>query len=213
MNPLNVFEAIGHFFYWILYLVNPDFKEEQKIKEIERKEHQQLVSKIEKKKAQESNQREFEENRLNKINNNEDLFEICLDDPVFCDNNIFLKEKIKAEITKKDRRGIFEEQWENTFKSINYGCYCRNETNLKIYPKCPIDDNSLDQACKVRHNCLNSENKSWVDSDFCKTDFLSFLERIPYSNKTNLETFSNEDVFIITANKYKALLKIKNEIN
>ncbi|WP_232227866.1 hypothetical protein [Leptospira wolbachii] len=50
MNPLSVFEAIGHFFYWILYLVNPDFKEEQKIKEIERKEHQQLVSKIEKRK-------------------------------------------------------------------------------------------------------------------------------------------------------------------
>ncbi|MCW7488284.1 glycine/betaine ABC transporter permease [Leptospira meyeri] len=213
MNPLNLIEAIGQFFYWLIYLVNPEFREEEKIKEIERKQHQKLVLEIEKKKVEEKNRKAFEENRFKKISNNEELIEICLDDPVFCDNNEILKEKIQDEIKDAVRRKIFEDEWKNTFKNINYGCYCRNEINSNLYVKCPIDDDSLDLACKERQDCLTSEGKFWVDSNICNTKFLSFLETIPYSDKKNLESFSNEDVLIFTSNKYKALLKIQNKFN
>ncbi|MCW7494779.1 glycine/betaine ABC transporter permease [Leptospira sp. 2 VSF19] len=213
MNPLSLLEAIGQFFYWIIYLVNPNFREDEKIKEIERKEHQKLTLKIEKKKSQEKEIKEFEENRKNKINNNEDLIKICFDDPIFCDEYQILIEKIKTEIKNIKFKKEFEEEWNNTFSNINYGCYCRNKPNLTIYNNCPIDENSLDYACKSRHDCISSKNLTWNESLECNSDFSTFLDTIPYSNQKKFDSITNEEIFLMIANKYKALLSINNKIN
>ncbi len=213
MNPLGVLEAIGLFFYRIVYLVNPSFREDEKIKEIERKEHQKLTLKIEKKKSQDKEIKDFEENRKNKINNNEDLIKICFDDTVFCDEYQILIEKIKTEIKNIKFRKEFEEEWNNTFSNINYGCYCRNKPNLTIYNTCPIDEDSLDNACKLRQDCISSKNLAWNESLECNSDFSAFLDTIPYSNMKKFDSMTNEEIMLMTANKYKALLNIYNKLN
>ncbi|TGM73623.1 glycine/betaine ABC transporter permease, partial [Leptospira mtsangambouensis] len=192
MNPLSVLEAIGQFFYWIVYLVNPNFREDEKIKEIERKEHQKLTLSIEKKITKEKELKEFEENRKNKINNNEDLIKICFDDPVFCDEYQILLEKIKSEIKNNQFKRQFDEEWINTFSNINYGCYCRNKPNLTIYNTCPIDENSLDNACKSRQDCISTKNLAWNESHECNSDFAAFLDPIPYSNLKKFDSMTNE---------------------
>ncbi|MCW7464068.1 glycine/betaine ABC transporter permease [Leptospira limi] len=213
MNPLSVLEAIGQFFYWIVYLVNPNFREDVKIKEIERKEHQKLSSSIEKKKSQEIEIKEFEENRKNKINNNEDLIKICFDDPVFCDEYHILLEKLKSEIKNNQLRLQFVEEWNNTFSNINYGCYCRIKPNFNIYNICPIDQNSLDNACKSRHDCISSKNLNWSEKSECNSNFSEFLDKIPYSKQKYFDLITNEEILILNANKYKALLSIYKKTN
>ncbi|MCW7483245.1 glycine/betaine ABC transporter permease [Leptospira kanakyensis] len=212
MNPSSLLNAIGEIIYWIVYLVNPDFREEEKIKEIERKEYQKLTLEIQKSKDQEKAKRLFEESRLRKINNNENLVEICLDDPVFCDEYKILIEKIKHDLTDLKLKIKFEEEWNNTFNNINYGCYCRKYPNLEIYNNCPIDENSLDFVCKSRHICISSKGLNWTESIECNSDFSSFLESIPYSYTKNSESFTNHDILVFTANKYKALLSIKKKL-
>ncbi|MCW7460402.1 glycine/betaine ABC transporter permease [Leptospira bandrabouensis] len=213
MNPFNVLEAFAQFFYWMVYLVNPNFREEEKIKEIERREHTKLTLSIEKRKSQEKEFKEYDENRKNKINKNQDLIKICFDDPVFCDEYEILIEKLKLEIKKIELKKSYEEEWINTFSNINYGCYCRKKPNINIYNTCPIDENSLDNACKSRQDCISSKNLNWSEKSECNSNFSDFLNKIPYSKQKNFDIMTNEEILVLNANKYKALLSIYKKIN
>ncbi len=213
MDAINLLNAIGYLLYFAAYLFNPAFREEERIRNIEKKKNEEISLKIEKKKRKEEIKRKFHEARLMKISKNEDLIDICLSDPVFCVENNILINQIHLETREKKYKENFESEWKKHFIKLNYGCYCREKPDLTIYQFCPIDNNSLDIACKYRHICLQSKNLNWAEGKECNLDFSSYLNSLPNYIESDSDFMTNEDILYFSAGKYKALLNINNKMN
>jgi hypothetical protein len=190
--------------YILLYALNPEFRESERLRrELEknntdkRKEYVLIENN--------ESRKNFLNNKLKEISNDKNLIKNCFDDPYFCVNDRVLYDKLKENIVDPIFEENFKNKWNKSFSETYYGCYCRSKINLSIYETCPIDLNSLDNACKIRHRCIKDFNDEWINSSKCDEKFENDIKLIIKNNSNG----KNDHILDRTLNKYLSLIKLK----
>jgi hypothetical protein len=194
--------------YLFLYVINPEFRESEKLRrEVEKNNNYKREESI----LSENN--ESKEKILNikirEISKNKNLIKNCFDDPFFCVNDKNLYTKLKENLSNPAFEENYKNEWIKSFSGTYYGCFCRNNINLSIYETCPIDINSLDYACKLRHQCIKDFNEEWINSSKCDEKFENHIKLILKNNSKDKRDHIRERIL----NRYLSLLKLKNLIN
>ncbi|MCZ8163685.1 MAG: hypothetical protein O9275_23830 [Microcystis sp. LE19-196.1B] len=138
--------------------------------------------------------------------NSKDIMDFCMSNYTFCLEAIDeVKKKLKSIDEKIDTT---DRVWKSNFKSINYGCYCREKIDFRIFKVCPIDNNSLDNLCKVRQDCLTAKNLKWDSRTICDTTFINSLKKIKSQIVSESSNNSNQMILSSQIEKYLILFSI-----
>lgn len=209
MEIISGLQFIGQVIFIILYIASPDFREDQRLKEIEKKKaHETFI--INKKKEEFLIKQQI---RTDKINKNEDLINVCFDDSYLCINDQILLSKLKNNLNDPNFRLNFLNTWEKSFSSSYYGCFCRTTPKYDIYEKCPVQNSKLDLVCKVRHDCIKSKNLRWNSLSQCDLELIEIKNTYKYVELRDKNIFDNDTISLLYARKYYALLKLKDLFN
>ncbi|WCL49968.1 hypothetical protein [Leptospira sp. GIMC2001] len=177
------FQLVILLVYGTIYMVDPDFRESEKIRiatEKARMEEARRKATIDARLFQES---AITESALVDFENGKNLTKNCFNESFYCAKNKKILNDLESESRSNRNKSKFLYDFSKALKAKNekifYGCYCRKNIEPKVFENCPVDD--LDQFCKNNHECYNELMYEYKNSESCKNKFITFL------NKMNLD--------------------------
>ncbi|MCT8335801.1 hypothetical protein NUH30_19095 [Leptospira sp. 85282-16] len=160
------------------------------------------------KEAEKRNRIEFD------TQSNVNLIKNCFEDPIFCSEYKILIKKIKENTKEEKFASEFNNSFISSFRSVQFGCYCRETFDPDIYRVCPIENSKLDLACKIRQKCLLEQNLTWLNSNLkCDSEFVNYLDKLKKGKYIDFDKFDNESIELFNSLKFTSLIYIKREIN